>query len=101
MIHPLRVWVKLTIRALPRKSWQDDFEMVKSVAIARITGTFVVLTVTMAYYILNAILPALRNLWGISFLVITIALYILVIERILRVVRHRVRHRNNIGNTRS
>ncbi len=100
MINPIRAWVKLTIRSLPKKSWQDDPEKIKSVSVARITGTFVVLTVTMAYLLLNAMFPALNNLWGISFLVITVVLYCLIWERIRRVIKHAVRLRDKNDDTR-
>lgn len=100
MINPIRAWVRLIIRSLPKKHWREDPEKIKSVAIARITGTLVMLTVTMAYYVLDAIFPAYKHLWGISFLAVTLGLYCLIWERILRVVKYHVRLRDKNSNTR-
>ena len=100
MVSPIRAWVKLIIRSLPRKAWRNDPEKIKSVAIARITGTLVILTITMAYYVLDAIFPVYKHLWGISFLVITLGLYCLIWERIIRVVKYHVRMRDKNSSTR-
>lgn len=100
MSNPIRGWVRLTIRAIPKKPWYEDMAMMKSMAMALVTMIFIVLSVQNGYCILNTLLPAFKHLWGISFLVVAAILYCLLWERIIRVVKYNVRMREKNESTR-
>lgn len=100
MGNPVRGWVRLTIRALPKKSWHDDLKKMKSMVVALVTMIFITLTILNGYYFLNAVLPALKDALGISFLVIILVMYCLFWERIIRVAKYNARMRDNNSETR-